>query len=541
MKTKKRVSLVILLLIGLVSCRKELVSDRDQSPSFLSEAKNYYYQQARKPSIVSTGTIGDIKSDTESYNKTTRTISPIWKKNYIGKTSKLTFTEVPFVSNLKYISLYKTEGKPADDKINIMRVNASFERLLIYKTASGDFHQLQLTYIPDYEYLKKHSFDASHNQINKLDDDFSGYIEYSSIQEDRKFFVLRFENGSLVSKIRFKGKFNDIQTLSPKSPKGAIISSKEGNNTINGGHLEVRCEEKWGQICVLAGDPEEEFCGEWHVVGQDCYEVWVEDPDPDPCYDENYLYICENPEEPPVMGCDNVLGSGAYMAECGCIGGTTNITECPEDDPCAKKGMVDGQAGNSNNSLQRDTILANMGTYEYGAEQKLNSKDANSGFKQVTVRTDYEASSMEYNFTWGPNSGYTIGFIHSHPLGSAPSLEDIFTMAYSSAALRTNVSIADAQFYEARSSVTVVTTAGTYVATVKDWDAFRSAYTDFQTNSTAMNAEYLSTAAANGNSTAFSLLEMLGDSIYLYKAEAGTNNFKPMKIENGTLKTKNCP
>jgi len=53
-----------------------------------------------------------------------------------------------------------------------------------------------------------------------------------------------------------------------------------------------------------------------------------------------------------------------------------------------------------------------------------------------------------------------------------------------------------------------------------------------------LTAEYLSTAAANGNSTAFSLLEILGDSIYLYKAEAGTNNIKPMKIENGTLKTK---
>ena len=49
----------------------------------------------------------------------------------------------------------------------------------------GNFHQLQLTYIPDYDYLEKNHFDESSNQITKIKSDFSGYIEYSSVKDER--------------------------------------------------------------------------------------------------------------------------------------------------------------------------------------------------------------------------------------------------------------------------------------------------------------------------------------------------------------------
>ncbi len=89
---------------------------------------------------------------------------------------------------------------------------------------------------------------------------------------------------------------------------------------------------------MYVGDPAEEICGEWFKVGEECETVWVDDPvepeDPpnDPCLDESGFYICD-PENPdpgvPIIDCAGVEGGSAYMADCGCIGGTTGITACP--------------------------------------------------------------------------------------------------------------------------------------------------------------------------------------------------------------------
>src|SRR5690606_16572127 len=64
----------------------------------------------------------------------------------------------------------------------------------------------------------------------------------------------------------------------------------------------------------------------WTYLGDDCYtscdpDPDPEDPDPDP----------EDPPEPEYYDCAGVLNGSAYTACCGCIGGTTGITECPND------------------------------------------------------------------------------------------------------------------------------------------------------------------------------------------------------------------
>ncbi len=176
-KTKTTLGIAFLLMIIAFACRKEFSpQDEDLPISYLTEAKDYYYKQSKILGISAV-----IKQKGLSNNKRVnaigkgkiRSITPLWYKSYLSKTGGIEFTEVPIASDEKMIKLYNFAKKAQDDKINLIRANSSFKRLLIYKTKSKNFHQLQLTYVPDYDYLEGNHFEASKTQIDKLDN-FSG-------------------------------------------------------------------------------------------------------------------------------------------------------------------------------------------------------------------------------------------------------------------------------------------------------------------------------------------------------------------------------
>lgn len=450
--------------------------------------------------------------------------------------------------------MYNFGKKIANAKINLMRANASFKRLLIYKTKRGNFHQLQLTYVPDYDYLEKNHFDASANQIDKIKDDFSGYIEYSTIKDERKIFILRFEKGKLVGKIQFKSKkelnpgTNAIQNA--KSSKAASMSIKEDINVVSSGHFETECIPIMLQPCFEVGDPPVETCGEWIQVGENCDPVWVEDPpepgDDDPCYDEYNIYICdpENPDpddDPPLeKDCAGVESGTATMSTCGCIGGTTGIENCSKD-PCDEVKKMDYQ--NIQSQLaQENTDLASMpNDKEYGTEENLSSVPGND-YMNPNIRST-NTNSFKPQFSWNDVEGHTIGFNHKHTNGTGPSPADIMT-PYEFSARTALINSGQQDYYKDNMTVNTISGNNNYKMTIRDWGAVATIYGDntaaeLITKYQNYAQDYLdnnpnATLAAR---TEYAMIKIFGSSINFYKKNSSTGKYEPYKIDsNGDLK-----
>ena len=441
--------------------------------------KDFYYKETKEMGIVAVSrqksNIG-TKSSVELNFKTSRNITPLWYKSYISKAGEYDFTEVPFISNRKVISLYNFGKKPVDARINLLRANASFKRLLIYKTKLGNFHQIQLTYIPDYDYLEKNNFDASANQINKIKVGFNGYIEYSSVKDEKKIFVLRFEKGKLVSKIYFKNNntTNNVSGIKQDiKGRSSIMSVKDNGIIVNGGRFEEICTPIMKQECFEVGDPPVETCGDWIQVGDNCEDVWVEDPPEgpgdDPCYDEFGFYICdpENPEEPsPPVDCAGVQFGTAVMADCGCIGGTTGIEDCSKE-PCDEADRMNYQSEHAQLAAENLALSNTPNDVEYGTEERLTSIPGN----------DYNSSNIGSNgvhgftptFTWNVSEGFTIGFNHKHTNGTGPSPADIMT-PYEFSARPALISSGQQQYYKDNVTIGTISGSNYYKMTIADWE-----------------------------------------------------------------------
>ena len=176
---------------------------------------------------------------------------------------------------------------------------------------------------------------------------------------------------------------------------------------------------------------------------------------------------------------------------------------------------------------------------EYGYEQNLTSVNG-STYKNIELRTDNSTNSFNSNFSWNATNGYTIGDVHTHPLGSAPSPADIFGMVknLNNTALQ-NAGAADITFYKQNVSITVLTSGGNYVVTVKDWTQLSATYATYKNDITAYNENYALLMSQPGGSTQ-AILGLLGNAINLYKSDSN-NVMKPMVLgSDGNVTEFNC-
>jgi hypothetical protein len=88
------------------------------------------------------------------------TLTPLWDKGYSSKAGTNEFIELPIITSRKEIPLYNFINSKVTDIINIQRFNAAFQRLLIYKTKTGTFRQVVLTYLPDFNYIEGKGIEA---------------------------------------------------------------------------------------------------------------------------------------------------------------------------------------------------------------------------------------------------------------------------------------------------------------------------------------------------------------------------------------------
>lgn len=190
----------------------------------------------------------------------------------------------------------------------------------------------------------------------------------------------------------------------------------------------------------------------------------------------------------------------------------------------------------------------NAGTpKEYGAEQNLVSLTS-PDFKNTTVRTDNNSNSFAPAFKWDSTDGYTIGVTHAHPAGGAPSPADVFWMLEQVAGYNGplyNASAADKKFFKDNSSITVVAENVSFVVTVRDWTALEQLYYDgTATPENYQNAVwgYLATHPfeSQADATAYTLLNLFGDTINLYHAGYGSTYFMPINATSGTVSNTPC-
>ncbi|MGB4776269.1 MAG: hypothetical protein WBP45_13925 [Daejeonella sp.] len=379
MKLKILIISAFALFLFFFSCRKDFKSQlqQDQLDPFLALAKENYYSALGKSSL--------LQSDSAAVKG--RVLRPKWTRGYVSKISGYELAEIPVLNNKKEIAVYNFSNKPLskEDQLNIL--NASFQRLLIFRNKAGIFNQCLLSYIPDLEYLKNHQYDASGNYLSKLQKDFSGYIEYSELN-GKRLFVVRIEKGKRTKAYRLG------------ATTGTKVESQSGSGTKTMGFecFEV-CTPVYVTYCTYSGDPEIEFCGDPQYVGDNCYPFCVFIPD-DPL--------------PPGGG---EPGEGPGDEGGGGPGEQPEPEEPAEPDPCQQAKALGKNEGfkDKMNDLKSKTGLPN----EVGYEMR---KDANGNMTYNPITGLPGKGQIDFNPAT-PIDGY----IHTHYTGLLPifTLDDV--------------------------------------------------------------------------------------------------------------------
>lgn len=250
----------------------------------------------------------------------------------------------------------------------------------------------------------------------------------------------------------------------------------------------------------------------------------------------------------PKIDCAGVENGTAYKAACGCIGGTTLLAYCPRD-PCYRQQFLTLMGNNESVAANKNTIINNSTSVEWGAEQNSNVYPGSFGTIPTTPRTNSSTGSFTSNFVWNPYDGYTTGIAHGHPGGTGPSPADAFWPI-------TNLNNPDlvasggTNFYKETVTVTTYLPDGTgYLIEVENWQTLMAEYQTYLSNPTAYNNSYISEAQnymlANnssdvGQAGVWALMSKLGNAVQIFKSEPGSNSFVPVEKIGFTVQGKPC-
>lgn len=317
------ISFFAFILILFFACRKELSRTEElnfsNNPDInldVSQARAYFkIFEARESKDTKT-------SISTSSSKRVGKKIPIFNKAYTSQTNKSSFVETPLFYNRRTSSIIK-HGKSSNKEDDIEIFKATVEKLLIYKSKkTGRIHQKIISYIPDISYLRKHNNDISHNKINKLDNDFTGYIEYKK-WDGTPLYYIRVWNGKAIQKIIALKKKNSKPKSTPKVLELYICdeftifeyqygcwTNDEGQEEcgdveiLNSWDITVYCDDGGDQIPI-------DYCLEYGIcdedlTGDDCYDWGIncDEPDPTPEPDESE----GNKPEEFADKCSGILG-----------------------------------------------------------------------------------------------------------------------------------------------------------------------------------------------------------------------------------------
>lgn len=304
-KVIKTSLLIVLSIAAFFSCKKEITGEFQNPPDPKIDWAKSYYRHSLEPTVGLVNKPGAIMSaDGKVGVKKTNKLTANWDKAIAEETSLYDYVETPLSYEHKISTTLGLVSDPSKaPAANKDVINASFDRLVIFKNKSGEINQRIISYIPDESYLKKKNGKIDHNRVGHLDKDFFGFLQYKS-WDDKLLFVLRIENGRPVKRYRMESK--GVEQLKSFAPSNGKLSYTPGKTM-------VRPPGEGG-----GGDPP--MCTyviswEWY---QDCYYY----------ANSNIPYACDEPVVYNVrytqIGCDDSGGG---------FGGGGGVTD-PVDPEC---------------------------------------------------------------------------------------------------------------------------------------------------------------------------------------------------------------
>lgn len=488
------------MLLFVISCKKD---GRDELPGLtISELKKNYEKQI----------MGYKASMFAEYN-------PAWDKSYTTTKDGYNVTEVPFTNSNKVVPLLINE-KLSDVEMSHAAASAQVKLILLNRAGTTD---VTIAYMM---LRSKESINTSNFHYKDFGQ-FSGKVDYFNIDGSYQNGYL-FQSGK-IDKIISKSVLTAQQVLNLKERKTPIGNGPRDKVMLydSNSNCDVTVYDYYYETCVyIEGHPE---------YGTYCSYQFAYSVPVITCYGSG-----------GGGGGSGGGGDGGYSGGGGGSGGTPPVPAAPDPDPyniCDRTAKVNSSVSNANFAAKNKEVNnATLATgNEYGYEQRLASLSGTT-YKDIPVRTDGTTGQFTSYFTWSSTSGYTIGDVHSHPLGYNPSPADVFGMAknLNSTDLQAAGS-SDIDFYKKNVSITVITANYIYVVTVKDWTALNAAYTTYKNDPSAYTLSYQTLSTQSGGQEK-ALLSLLGNAVNYYKVAKGTSTAVPYVIgSDGTVVPLNCP
>ncbi len=504
---KKLTLPIILFFIGMLviySCKKDFgkLLEADKQIDGIDWAKAYYAQSLEKQTSFEVKLMNNKNISTASELKSNKK-TPNWKQSSTGVSELYSYVEIPLKYEHKISPTINISKNPnANPVANIEIIDASFDRLIIYKDKKGKINERIVSFVPDADYLRRHKGDISHNRIDRLDKDFFGYLHYKD-WEGKALFILRIENGKAIKKYAGFTKnttFNQNLQAQKQSNKVAVAPDDGGVN------------------CTYL------VTWDWY---QDCYYATPESTTPTHCdpvvvYNVDYILLsCPPPSgggggpspepdpDPEIIDCYNPVYF--YTAEC---------KESQPDTPCkhAKK-------------LAKDAL--------FRAKFKLIKDDVSGSVEKAFV---FKFSDNSYDLRVGDANSVDVsmstaadGFFHNHCSGAnhygSFGMDDVGAMydAYA------NGMMIDTKTF----TIGVATAEGTYILKIDDLSAFQTwGATNFGTGALSLSTKtsfetswtFLSGIYGNGKGSELALLSMLESSgLKLFKGDANLTKWQAIR------------
>lgn len=296
---------LFLCLSVFYACQKKDYAEEFNKPGQALNtelAHAYFYSTLGKNGANVVKNSGDKNSsDTRKNYKI-----PMFKKAYTSSTDQYSFVEVPLFYNQRTAILLKSRDSSKMSTNDHKILMSSFDRLIIFKDKkTGEINQRIVTYLPDADYVNKHS-DLSGNQIDKLSKKFNGHLIYKT-WEDEVLFILKIKNGKSVRRIA-------------KQSKKAKTSKVSGYEVCRPIYVSFYIQRCYGT--EYNGVPTNEHCYDWILGGQEYSH--------DECtyYDDyGYEYSDEDNYQPGEPTC-------FFNGTCNDVGGGNSGGGTSPTDPC---------------------------------------------------------------------------------------------------------------------------------------------------------------------------------------------------------------
>lgn len=252
-------SIAFISIMLIYSCKKDIKHFFDGNEQSVQWAKDYYENNLQiNQNYKLNLTASADKSISVKNTRLTNEKKPHWEESKAGVTPYYDYVELPLTYTHKITHTFGINQNPnVIPTPNQKIIDASFDRLIIYKDKKGKINQRIISFIPDEAYLTKHKNNINHNRIDKLDHDFVGYLHYKD-WDGKALFVLRIVNGKPVKKYDMlkstTGKITSSNTTKTGGGKVMVVD-------VGGGSPDQKCYNvswDWYQDCYYTS-PESEF------------------------------------------------------------------------------------------------------------------------------------------------------------------------------------------------------------------------------------------------------------------------------------------